>query len=384
MMGDMPQLRTDRRLVKARRRRGAMVVLVAALLPVLLLVAGFAVDLANMQFVRSQLRATTDLAVKATAAALSTSGDVASARAIGKAVAAENEVAGQPLLLQDSDFEFGSATQQSGGNWAFAAGGYPLNAVRLNGRRTSGSLSGPVGLFFGSLFGAAAFEPQVTATASFVDVDICLVLDRSSSMKLAVEDTAGGMSGGDPRECETPWSDSRWVALESAVQTFISRMNASIAHEQVAVVTFASDNETCDSEVDEASVDQDLTLTLSQINSAMAARSSSIWNGMTNIDSGIEKGHEVLTGSQARATALKVMIVLTDGVYTGNYPVPYAEDAYDDDIVVHTITFSAGANQTDMQAVAAAAGGSHYHAPDATTLDNVFDVLAGSISILTE
>lgn len=383
-MGNFSQFPLRRRPARVRRRRGAMIVLVAALLPVLLLIAGFAVDLANMQFVRSQLRATTDLAVKAAAATLSTSGDVASARNVGKAVAAENEVAGQPLVLENGDFEFGSATQQPGGNWAFVQGGFPLNAVRLTGRRTAGSPSGPVGLFFGSLFGAAAFEPQVAATASFIDVDICLVLDRSSSMKLAVDDPAGLMGEGDSRECDTPWTDSRWVALENAVQTFISRMNVSIAQEQVAVVTFASDNETCDSEVDEASVDQDLTLTLSQINSAMAARTSSVWNGMTNIDSGIVKGHEVLTGSQARVTALKVMIVLTDGVYTGNYPVPYAEDAYDDDIVVHTITFSDGANQSDMQAVAAAAAGLHYHAPDATTLNNVFDELAGSISILTE
>ena len=41
-------------------------------------------------------------------------------------------------------------------------------------------------------------------TASFLDVDICLVLDRSSSMKLSVSDTAGYMATSDPRFCQPP------------------------------------------------------------------------------------------------------------------------------------------------------------------------------------
>ena len=41
--------------------------------------------------------------------------------------------------------------------------------------------------------------------ASFVDVDICFVLDRSSSMKLAVSSTATGMSSSDERFCDPPW-----------------------------------------------------------------------------------------------------------------------------------------------------------------------------------
>jgi len=55
-----------------------------------------------------------------------------------------------------------------------------------------------------------------------------------------------------------------------------------------------------------------------------------------------------------------------------------------DDITVHTITFGVGANQSDMQAVAAAGHGQHYHAPDPSTLNDIFYKLAGTITILTE
>ena len=92
----------------------------------------------------------------------------------------------------------------------------------------------------------------------------------------------------------------------------------------------------------------------------------------------------MLTGGMARPWAEKIMIVFTDGVYTGANPVPEAAAADAQGITVHTITFSQGANETDMQAVAAAANGRHYHAPDAATLNAVFRELAGTITILTE
>jgi hypothetical protein len=78
------------------------------------------------------------------------------------------------------------------------------------------------------------------------------------------------------------------------------------------------------------------------------------------------------------------MIVLTDGVYTAANPVSQAVAAAEEDIFVHTITFSNGANQSDMQDVAEAGGGNHFHAPDAATLEDVFQQIAGSIAILTE
>ncbi len=129
---------------------------------------------------------------------------------------------------------------------------------------------------------------------------------------------------------------------------------------------------------------EDLSGDLSLVTAAMAVRSSTVWNGATDIAAGIALGHTVLTGANARTYSTKVMIVLTDGVYTAANPVPAATAAATDDIFIHTITFSNGANQADMQAVALAGNGNHFHAPNAAALEDVFAQIAASITILTE
>ena len=164
---------------------------------------------------------------------------------------------------------------------------------------------------------------------------------------------------------------------------FVNHLNSTDANEHVALVTFASNYTShCGETNTEASMDQGLTSDLSLLNSAMAARTSTVWNGATNIYAGMNLGRTVLNnGSQISA---KVMIVLTDGVYTGSDPVSQALLAGDDGITVHTITFSDGADQTSMQNVAVAGHGNHYHAPDAAALNDVFTKIAGSLAVLTQ
>ena len=53
----------------------------------------------------------------------------------------------------------------------------------------------------------------------------------------------------------------------------------------------------------------------------------------------------MLTGKKKRPFAVKTMIVLTDGIHnTGAEPVISARTAAKNDIVIHTITFSADAS----------------------------------------
>ena len=193
------------------------------------------------------------------------------------------------------------------------------------------------------------------------------------------------MSTSNPRFCQAPWSDSRWVALENSVNLFIGHLSSTLATEHVGLVTFGSNyTSSCGETNLDATIDQNLDGNLSGITTAMAGRSNTVWNGATYIDSGIAMGRTMLTGPQARQYATKIMIVFTDGVYTGPNPVPEAAAAGTDGITVHTITFSNGANQSDMQAVANAANGEHYHAPDAEALDEVFEEISASIIMLTD
>lgn len=369
------------------RRRAATAVVVVIVLPVLLLFIGFSVDLAYMQLTRAQLRAATDLAAKAASSELAETGDTGLAIAKGKQVAAANLVAGDGLTLADGDFTFGNTTRSEAGKWTFTAGALPTNAVQVKGRRTTAAPDGEVSLFFSGLMGGGGFETTADATAGFINADICLVLDRSSSMKLAVTDPATGMGGGDPRECDIPWADSRWAALDSAISVFIAKMNATLSGEKVGVVTFASHHTACGETSQPATLDQPLTENLSSVTSTMATLSSTIWNGNTETSVGMALARSELTGGNARATAQKVMIVLTDGAYTnGIHPQTEAAAAAGDGIRVHTITFGScpGSVITDMQDTATAGGGNHYHAPDAATLNDVFNEIAGSIAILTQ
>ena len=366
-------------------RRGTILALIVLLLPVLLIILGFSVDLAHMQRVRTEMRAVVDLSAKAAIGELSRTQDVTKARTAAKNVAAANIVASETMILDDQDIVFGHSDRQPNGQWLFQAGGNPLNSVQVTGRRTTSSARGPVDLFFGQFYNHQNFEQQLSASAVTLDVDIGLVLDRSSSMKLATNDTTGLMSTSNPRFCQPPFADSRWVALENSVNLFLGHLSATLATEHLGLVTFGSNYTSSCGEVNaEATIDQNLDGNLNSITLAMAGRSSTVWNGATNIDAGISLGRNMLTGALARQFATKVMIVFTDGVYTGPNPVPEAVLAANDDIIVHTITFSNGANQVDMQAVADAGNGEHYHAPDQAALNTVFEQISASITLLTE
>src|SRR5689334_20358553 len=94
----------QRRNVRTNRR-AAMLVLVAVCLPLCVILAAFAINVAWMQLVRTELRTSTDAAARAGAKQLSLAQSTAVALAQAKDLAKRNQVAGQPLLLADSDVE---------------------------------------------------------------------------------------------------------------------------------------------------------------------------------------------------------------------------------------------------------------------------------------
>ena len=371
-------------------RRGVILPLVVIILPVMIILLGFSVDLAYMQNSRMELRAATDAAARAAATKLSQTDDVAQAREHAKLVARSNQVAGASLLLSDGDIQIGRSEPDASGRWVFNVGGSPPNSVRVLGNRSAGSLGGAVPLFFGAFVGQSNFEPVQTATASFLNVDICLVLDRSSSMKLNVDSSETGLYLSDPRLCASPNATSRWTALDGAVRIFIQTLRASRADEQVALVTYSSELTSrypwlCGASSSPSSLDTPLDINLSLIESEMNRLKTSTWNGNTFIESGMRKGIAALTDPvRSRQFANKVMIVLTDGRENEGSALSVAPDAQNEEIVVNSITFGDFADQFTMAQVAQAGGGRHYHASDAAALESVFRELAAEISQITE
>lgn len=362
-----------------------MLYLICLFVIIFIAMTALSVDVAYMHLTRTQLRAATDAAARAGAEALSREQSTSAARAAAQALAQENLVAGEGLLLADEDIVFGHSERQTNGTWNFVANGTPTNALQVLGQRTRTSRSGSVGLFFGRVFDVYDFQPVQSATVVKLDRDICIVLDRSSSMKLSLSSTAETMSTSDPRFSQPPqYPDSRWAAATAAVDVFVETLDETAADEQCAVASFSSDNTWVGVTNTASSLDQALTTTLESIQTAAHSFDSKIFNGATNTCAGLNAGIAELTHpTRARPFAGKTLVFLTDGFRTtGGDPVPSAEYAATQNIIIYTVTFGANFNQSEMIAIADATGGKHYHAPDAAALSQIFREIALTTAVM--
>jgi hypothetical protein len=361
-----------------------MLVMIALLLPILLFLVAMAVDVGYIQLVRTEMRASTDAATRAAGEALSRTQDLNQARQAAKDLAVANKVASAPLLLADSDIEFGLSTLNADGSWTFNPSGSPINAVRIHSKRTKGSLSGSVPLYFGRFMGINDFEPRQIASSVRLDRDICLVIDRSTSMKLPLSSTSEWILPWDPRLWSPPFNDSRWKPVETAVYAFVAELEKTPHEEHVSLVSFASSMTLAGIVNTDSDIDQVLHKDSSKVLNALDLISDRAFNGYTNIAAGIANGVNALTdSSKARPFAGKTMIVLTDGVPTaGGSPVAAAQAAALKNITIHTITFGQTTDQGLMMSVASVTGGKHFHAPDAAKLTAIFKEIAQSLPVI--
>ena len=370
------------------KRRAAILTLFVFLLPVLLIMLGFSIDMAYMQLVQTEMRLASDNVARIAADNLSRYENEASAIQAGIDVADDFTVAGRPLRLRSSDFDFGRSVAGTNGVFNFDTNGVPVNAVRVNATRNTANQDGAVSLFFGRLVGNQTYSPQVSATAAFQNVDICLVLDRSTSMKFGVTSTETGMSINDRRFCRAPPAGSRWLALDRAVKVFTNVLRDNTVDEQVGIVTFGSDINSVQPGLcgrrESATLDLQLSTNLNSADGTINTLTNSVWNGNTEIASGILKGTAELTSSRARRLADKVMIVLTDGFPTAGDAVAAASAAATQKIVVYSITFGPDGDQEHMRQVAAAGNGEHAHAADEATLQDIFERFAAKATVLVQ
>jgi Flp pilus assembly protein TadG len=372
-------------------RRGVIVPLFAVLMAVLIAAAAFTVDFAYMHLTLTELQTATDAAAKAGTYALGSNQNVDAARLAAESVAALNEVAGAPLELDQVDVVFGRSDGNANGSFTFVPGASPTSSVKVFGRRTIGSMSGPVSLFIGPIIGHPLFEPQSTTVATRLDRDICIVVDRSGSM-------AWDESGEDwqyPLEYQTDpvqvnyvrpphATGSRWAGLVEAVHVFRRAVKKTPEIEKLALVSYSHEYEYNGVTSETVTINQPLTTRQRKIKLAINAIGEEPIIGGTNISAGITTGISVLNDpALARPHAFKMIILMTDGVWNkGNDPTVTALDAEAENIVIHTITFSNGANQPDMISIADSSGGKHYHAPTRVELKQAFEDIAYSLPVL--
>lgn len=357
-----------------------MLPLIAICLPMFIIAAAFAVDVAYMQLARTELRTATDAAARAGAKTLSLSQSQSQARAAAVAAAAKNKVAGVGLKLTNDQIEIGVGAQTSStSRYKFTPGGSQPNAVRVTGRRTGKSAAGPVGLLLGRMLGVTTFEPVHIASSTQLDRDICLVVDRSGSMMESVDGSK--VSG---NSCSKPdMKKSRWGALYTAVNAFVAELDGTLQEEQCGLVTYSSKGSGCGYTFTTSDINCELGFNYQPVRDEMNTLSSKPVQGNTAIGAGIDNGVKVLTSNKVRPFAVRTMVVMTDGLHnSGGDPVTAAQKAAKKNITINTVTFSNEADLTRMKKVAEATGGKHFHADNAGELEAIFREIASTLPVM--
>ena len=363
-------------------RRGAIMPMFAVCIPIILAIGAFAINVAWMSLVDSEMQIASDTAARAAGTEFTKTQDLSSSRNRAKQAVQQNKVGGRVLTLTDTNIVFGvsslvTPTSPQGiaafspqtvtqGTLGTGPGQVWVNAIQINASQTFGFAEMPMPLPF--LSASNGYTPGATSTATQFDRDIVLVLDRSGSMNLYSTDSSSWTSAGSGKA----YYGSRWRELEAAVTVFNNFLNASPLSEQLALATFSTTS----------SQDVVLSTSTTPITTRLNNLTNNFTGGYTAIGDGINSGINLVTdASRSRTFAKKTMIVMTDGIQnSGSDPVARATVAYQTyGITVHVITFSKDADQLKGAQIAAAGGGLYYHATSGSALISVFQELARTL-----
>ncbi len=229
---------------KSKSRQGGIIPLMVVILPVLLILIAFTVNLCYMELVRTEMQIATDAACKAAARSLVTTGSQEQAILEAQNAMSLNAIGGTHLSVDASDFEFGfSNRENSNSRYGFTSNSENVNAVRMRTdalMASAGSnLRFPLPLGVGNI----SFRPMQDATASLAELDVCLVVDRSGSMAYGATEVADGLVP--PASAPPDWvfgqpvpPGSRWLDAVAAVEAFFGVLGETPQEERVCLATY--------------------------------------------------------------------------------------------------------------------------------------------------
>ena len=167
------------RFPDSHARRGAIAVLAAVLMIVVIGMVAFAVDIGYLCVVQTQAQAAADAA--AMAGAMSLAGSASQAVANAQACAALNTANAQPVTLNSSDVVLGTWNSTAGTFGALSGSGTTnANAVQVTVNLTA-ARGNPVSFFFGKIFGLNSGNIAAKATGAAKRWDVVISQDISSS-----------------------------------------------------------------------------------------------------------------------------------------------------------------------------------------------------------
>ena len=364
--------------VTRQRRTGATMVSVAILLPAAFALAAFAINIAHMESVNTEVQIAADAAVRAASREYLLTADKNKSLAAAQDLAARNPVGDFVVPITLGDLDFGISDRASPSSKFVFTNTGSGNSVRLTTRTmaTTGAGIDPVFPFFGSAF---KIRPERSAISTQGVIDIALVVDRSGSMAYSSTEVAAyppvpsaapaGWDFGDPVPPQ-----ARWLDLIASAQVFINELNDSPTQEQLSLTIY-----------DEAATNLlDLSDNYTPVKDELVKISASYDMGGTNIGDGMLAGRAALLDpAYSRKQASRVIVLMTDGVHNyGKNPLSAANQVSNSGITLFAITFSDEADEALMQQVAEKCGGQHYHAVTLAELKDAFRQIARSMPTL--
>ena len=389
--------KSGRRKQEQGKRRGSIFVLAGAALFTMVGLAGLCINISYLELVRTEQRLATDAAAKAALVSLGQTQSPSMARQAARTIAALHRIGGKSVILADSDIKIGTSVMQPNGQFAFTETAASSTVVTNSVRITSSldRLTGGVPLIMmPQMMGANTYSSEQNAVSTRIEMDVCLVVDRSGSMAWSLASTPftypGDLAGKSPIQnyFTLPHATlSRWAALRTAANTFVTVLNEAPIKSRVALASYSSNFTFGIWTSTVASIDQTLTTDYTTIGTRLNTMATQPLIGNTNIAAGLREGVNALTDpARSRVTSCKSIVLMTDGILSqGDDPVALATQAREMNIRIHTIAFSAQADVGLMQRVAQAGGGQCYVAPDAAALTAAFRTIAATLpNMLTE
>ncbi len=357
-----------------------MLVMMLFLLVAILTLSGLCIGISQIQLAQTETQIVADCCSISgtTIIGENHTGSLNTPEKMAMGIPVRNTIMGVTAAIQDEDVVLGSARMDSSGKMTFIANGTPENAVKVTVSLADNAAMKPQSLMFPFQMSLSKFGLEKTSISAKLEHDICVVLDRSGSMRSSKD--PGGRYPYHPNRSRNYWyyyphpTDSRWGAVVNAINPLIESLNGTPMNEQISVVTFGSSFRWSIWQWNATDTDVNPTTSYGNIVSTLSAiGEEKPMHGATEISSGMDRAREILKSSSSRDYAFKTMVVLTDGVWYGGYnPETAAQKAADEGITVHTITFASSGGFETMKKTAAAGNGKAYWAPDESALRDIF------------
>jgi Flp pilus assembly protein TadG len=162
---------------------GAIAVIMAWLLVILMGFAALGFDLAYVRLARLEMKNATDAAAHAAILRLRATGNTSTATTDAIAVAAQNTVLGKPMVLSVNDFTFGTWDSISKSFTATT----PYTAVKIKGVRDVSDTGGYVDLTFGRVLGYSATSTTEDTIGAFANRNFMIEMDITPSYVCTID-----------------------------------------------------------------------------------------------------------------------------------------------------------------------------------------------------